>query len=622
MLAYLFLGFSFTFGYLACSFLAGDHLKKNAKLAASFLLGTFLTTWLVFIVSLFGLTLDLALISVFLIINFLAGLVIFQIKKAHLSLSKLNLFDACLIAFCLLASSWIMTKTLSHQGSLLKIGADVWGDMELHFPLARSFAWGENIPPESPFFPNQNLAYHFLFDLTAGILIYLGMKLDVAFNFLGTISLAALLILIFELSQLIFKKGRLFGILSIILFFFNSSFGFLDALRKLKPQSLIDFIEKVWQNNQYLSVNPFQNDLVSICWNLNVYVNQRHLIFAIGFGLMFLFWLISLLRKPEKNYLSFVVLGLLWGMLPFWYAHIFIGLGLVLTVFFVIQKASRKPIFTLLLSGMMVAIPQIFWMTKDIQSSFAFQPGFLATKPLTLKNFISYWLCNLGLSSLTIPIGFLISSKKQKQLFLSFFSIFLIANLFQFNKEMFNNHKFFNFWLILANFYTASLLILLMKKGLKEKILAIVLLLFLCLSGIIDFMVIKNESFLLIQDYPDNQVTTWLKNHTPPQATFLTLGDEMYHPVRMAGRKTFEGWPRYAWAYGYDIEARKERVKNFFKIKDVSLLKVELLKNGIDYIMIPNQIPEGMEIQIDYPLWQDNFKSVYKNQKMEIFTLL
>lgn len=622
MLAISFLFLSFIFGYSIVTLLFKNRLRINGKLAFSFIFGTYLTTWLVFLLISFKLTFNYALsISTF-ILFFLIILNFFQTKKAHFFSLKTKCFEIALLIFSFLASYWLMAKTLGYHNGAIKIGANIWGDMELHLPLTRSFSWGENFPPESPFFPHKNLAYHFLFDFAVAILEYLGMRIDIAFNLLGALSLTALLLLIFNFSQILFKKNYLLGIISILLFLFNSSLGFLDAFRKIDAANFLDLGKKIWTNKQYLSINPFQKDLVSICWNLNVYVNQRHLIFSIGLALVLLSWFLQLLKRSKLSYQTFILLGIFWGMMPFWYTHIFISLGLIFSFFLIVNKIQRKAIFLTLIVGSLIAIPQILWITKDVQSSFAFQPGFLASKPLTLASFSSYWFYNLGLSIFTIIFGFLIATREQKKFFLSFSLIFLIGNLFRFNKEMFNNHKFFNFWFILANLYTAYFLLFLLKTSFKTKILAFILLFFLTLSGVIDFMVIKNEFYFFVPDSPKNQLMFWVKNNTPPKTTFLIINDEMYHPVRMAGRKTYQGWPRYAWAYGYDIKTRKEQVKNFFKIKNASLLRTKLLENDIDYIMIPSQIPENMEIQIDYPFWQKNFKRVYKNQRMQVFAVL
>ncbi|MFC1727502.1 hypothetical protein ACFL0Y_03190 [Patescibacteria group bacterium] len=618
MLAIVFIILSLVLGRLLIAWLAPKYLQESGQLAGGFLLGNFLTTWFAFLIAASGISLNLAVATALVITLIITG-ILFKNKKRKWFFLRFSKADAIILFLSLLIGSWLMTQTLGYQDSKIMISKDIWNDMELHLPLARSFSWGKNIPPESPFFPNKNLAYHFLFDFEAGILESLGMRLDQAFNLLGSLSFAALLIVIFELSQKIFKKSFLLGGLSVFLFIFHSSFGILDALKKIEPNSFFNFLRKIWQSSSYLSVGPFQDDLVSICWNLNVYVNQRHLVFTAGLGITILLIFLSLVKNKDHRPHRFILLGLAWGLIPLWYTHIFIGLGLILATFLILNKNHRLLILMTLVIGSLLALPQLFWLTKDVKGAFAFQPGFLTTKPLTLTSFVSYWFFNLGLASFTIPLGFLLANLRQKKLFLSFLSIFFVANLFQFNQEMFNNHKFFNFWLMLTNIYSAFFLTTLIKKRWFIKVFAIILLFLLSVSGLVDLMVIKNKNLISLPDWPKDKAVLWLKNNTPPKANFLAITDQMYHPVRMAGRKTYLIWPRYAWAYGYDIKKREKTGISFFQTKDPKTLKNNLLKNNLDYVIIPKTDLEKIELSVNRQLWQNYFRKVYEDQRFEIF---
>ncbi|KKQ33995.1 MAG: hypothetical protein US48_C0004G0001, partial [Candidatus Levybacteria bacterium GW2011_GWA2_37_36] len=106
------------------------------------------------------------------------------------------------------------------------------GDFGLHLSLIRSFSWGNNFPVESPFFPGKPFPYHYYFDLLVGLLEKAGLRIDIAFNGISILSFTLLLFLIYKLPQLIFRKSKLLGALSVILFVFHSNFTFIDFFKE------------------------------------------------------------------------------------------------------------------------------------------------------------------------------------------------------------------------------------------------------------------------------------------------------------------------------------------------------------------------------------------------------
>jgi hypothetical protein len=64
-----------------------------------------------------------------------------------------------------------------------------------------------------------------------------------------------------------------------------------------------------------------------------------------------------------------------------------------------------------------------------------------------------------------IPLGFIIAAKNEKKILLSFLSLFIIGNLFQFSPEIAANHKFFNFFIIAGGMFSAYFLHFLWKKN-------------------------------------------------------------------------------------------------------------------------------------------------------------
>ena len=138
------------------------------------------------------------------------------------------------------------------------------------------------------------------------------------------------------------------------------------------------------------------------------------------------------------------------------------------------------------------------------------------------------------------------------------------------------------------------------------------LIFFLILSGIIDFFPIKNDIFVAIEDAPKNEDILWIKENTPPDATFLN-SSYLYHPASLAGRKIFLGWPYFSWSAGYDATKRGREWKNILETSTSGKNFVcnFLIANNIQFISLEKNEPEN--VTIDLSFWKNNFTMVYTN---------
>lgn len=615
MVALLFLLTTSLLGYYLIKFFLGNKFPNaSLLLCCSFIIGVFTSVWIVFGLSFifsFYLAIWIGWESIAICI------LILHLTTKHTSMDIIfSKTDLLILALFLAISALIMRQTLSESAGIIKIGQNVYADFEMHLPLIRSFTWGDNVPPRAPFYPSGKLAYHFFFDFWTAMIESLGLSIATAFNVVSTLAMACFLYILYAFSQHLFSvKSRLIGLLTVLFFFCNSSLGFLDAWKKLQPNGIFDFLVHVWNNRQYLSVQPFQNDFVSITWNLNVYTNQRHLIFGLAVDLILLYLVKNISHEKKENLKYYLFLGLLLGGLPFWQTQSFICFYIVLVTIYLLNLKHKLLLVSIAIATFLAGFQALF-LSSDITNSFSFHPGYLTYLPVTISNFSLYWTFNFGLSIITIPIGFLYARWEAKKIFIGVFLVFIIANIFQFNKEMFNNHKFFNFFIIIGNCFTAYLVyrILRIKLGM---LVVFPLVFLLILSGVFDLAVLKNETFIPVVDYSNNTLMRWVKDNTPPSSVFLVSTDMMYHPIRMAGRKTFQFNPRYAWAYGYNIETTDYLAKQMFAVSspkdEMNLLK----KSSIRYVVIPTYNPAGFNVDSNY--FSSNFQLVYDDGTQKIY---
>lgn len=515
-------------------------------------------------------------------------------------------------------SFWLFSKSFgynSNSGQFL-IASNLYQDFGAHIPFIRSFSLGSNYPAEVSFFASANLIYHFMFDFFASILEFLGLRIDIALNLISTISFSFLIVMIFYFSSELFKSKKI-GFLACILFMFNSSLSFFSFLSN--NHLGFSLISSFWRNSFYLGNGPLGDSTVSVFWNLNTYLNQRHLIFGILFGVWIIYYLLfQISKKIEKRQVIF--LGVLLGFLPFWHISVFLGLGIVFLSLLIIFPDKRRQIIILLLTAFIIALPQVILIKLGSKALISFTPGFLISDKLSVNNFFIFWVWNLGLSIITIPLGFVLSNKLQRKIFLCFLPILITANIFQFGNYMFDNHKFINFWIIFANSYSALVILLMWSRNNLFKALSAVALLFLVISGFINFMVVKNDVFAKIDDYPNNKLMSWVLKNIPNNEIIVTNG-EIYDPASLIGKKIFLGLPRYIYLYGGDPSNRQAEKNKILTGDNVSEIKKITKSYKIKYVIFYKNNFAKNETEGNLILYRKYFKIDYEDGNGVVFEI-
>lgn len=493
------------------------------------------------------------------------------------------------------------------------------GDFGLHLSLIRSFSWGNNFPVESPFFPGRPLPYHYYFDLLVGLLERTGLRMDMAFNGVSIVLFTALLFLIYKLPQLIFRKNKLLGILSVILFIFHSNLTFIDFFRE-KGLSLSTFRD-FWLLPDYIHKGPFDGSIISIFFTLNVYLNQRHLIAAFVISLAIIYFLLAKLIKAQKiSHKTLILLGLVLGVLSRVHALTFFSTTIILFSLFILFRRSRLLLFLFL-----PAAAVFFFHAKDILGQNIghtfFNPGFLSGKPLSFVNFIVFWGMNLGIAIILIPCGFFLSGKKQKLVFLSVFPLFLIGNIFQLSFLVDHNHSLFNLFLIFANFYIAYFLLTILRRyrNLIGETIVIIFVLLLTMSGVIDLMVIKNDFQFHLSDAPSNKFMQWIKTSTKKSDIFLAK-QEILDPITFAGRKNYLGHNYYLAVVGYDYSERLSLVKIYYEVNSPEVFD-KMRKDNISYIAVPRRPTVDFNYNVNIPYLEKYLKRAYQDKNVNIYSL-
>jgi hypothetical protein len=276
-------------------------------------------------------------------------------------------------------------------------------------------------------------------------------------------------------------------------------------------------------------------------------------------------------------------------------------------------------IFTSLVTAA-IAIPQIIPLLHGGVKTVSWYVGYLMHDNLSVWSFLTYWWHNLGLHAVLIPIGFFILPRRAKYVLFPLFIVFIGANLFKFSVEVAASHKFFNFAMILGNMISAFVVVSIGKRvKVAGGIVALLLVVVLTFSGIIDFFVVANDTRGRIPDVQTNEASRWIGQNTPRDAVFLNSG-YLYQPASLAGRSIFLGWPYFAWSAGYP-EDRMPIMDRMYESKDPVVFCGLLREYNISYVTVEHVSGDADLPTIDEQYFFKNFSPVYRNGEYGIFSV-
>src|SRR5881392_1423155 len=298
---------------------------------------------------------------------------------------------------------------------------------------------------------------------------------------------------------------------------------------------------------------------------------------------------------------GFVFSGVLLGLLPMWNSAVFIaaaaGLGLLFLLF-----PLRMQMLALAITSGVIALPQMLYLSTG--SGRANVPkllhwGYTIDHP-TVANVAKYLGFTFGFKWLLIALALVFATNLQRRLFLAFLSLIAVAFCFQFTIEVLANQKFIHIWVIIANLFVAFALwrlwhFSLAGTTLPGKFAAILTTLLIIPGGIIDFFPIHNTGWSEVT-YMNDPLIGWLEKNVAPREILLT-DRFVNHPILMAGRRVFYGWPYYAWSAGYDASNRDRVYTELFENRDPWKVYRLLKENGIKYVGYDNAIRQAQFVR-------------------------
>jgi DNA-binding beta-propeller fold protein YncE len=537
----------------------------------------------------------------------------------------------------------MMFASFNTTGSKLQISNPEYSDFGPNTAIIQSFAVGHNFPTEYPHFSGDRIRYHFLFYFQAGNLEFLGLDPAWSLNLLSITTLVAMLMLVMALGEALFES-RAVGRVGSALFFFFGSLSYIPFLHK--QTSMRGAIQSILHLREFLpTIFPYRGEAWGT-WSQVTFLNQRHFASAIGILLLVLIFLAIQYRAfyakraaaappggtltpgpgalpqgaPEtlsdnatatpvveprrprffdahilrSTVPGFIFSGVLLGLLPMWNSAVFIAAFVILAVLFVLCPL-RVQMVALAITAGLIALPQMLYLSTG--SGRAQMPkllhwGYTLDHP-TASNVTKYLGFSFGFKWLLIALALLFANSLQRRVFVAVSSLLLMAFSFQFTIEVLANQKFFHIWIIIVNLFVAFALWRLWRLSLAGttlpgKLAAILLFIPIIPGGLIEFLPIHNTYWSEVV-YKNDPLIEWLVKETKPREIFLT-DRFVSHPILMAGRRVFYGWPYYSWGAGYDSTKRDRAYLDLFQTKDPRKVFHLLKDNNISYVAFDNAV--------------------------------
>ena len=493
------------------------------------------------------------------------------------------------------------------------VGQSTYGDLSLHLAVATSIV-GAKFPLHNSLMLGATMAYPYLSDSIASTMLLFGMELPAAMAFTGTLMMTltfcgyALLCM-----QLCRRKGA--AIFAFFLLFLNGGFGFfytLDAtVEGYSVTTMWDNLRTVMQG--YYQTPTNQPDPHNIRWvNIicDMLVPQRGILGGWTMLMPALNLLIPpLARRKTHGMRELVLLGLFAGGLPLIHTHSYLALALFSAGACLYCVATAKERWNAfrpwLIYGAIAAalsLPQLFAFTfvqatgSDHFLSVWFNWANNRGNRGLVDTYLWFYLKNVGVPYILILLALLRRKPKgeampddlrqYRLIACGAFVIYLIAELFKFQPNEYDNNKLLYVWFLLCLPMAADYAVEAYGhlRGLSGRRVIACGFLICCFTGAA--LTVAREC---VSDYhayspQDIQTAEYVKQNTPRHSVFLT-GNQHLNPVSsLAGRTVLCSSDLYLYYHGFNTGERRAEIAAFYEDPSAHL---DLLKKyQVEYIYV------------------------------------
>ena len=469
------------------------------------------------------------------------------------------------------------------------------GDLPFHFQVTMSFAAGGNFPPEDPTYAGTGFAYPYLADFLGAMFVGLGASLAEAY-FIENLVLGLALVAILYRVTLVLTGDRLAAWITPAIVLFSGGLGFVQLLGDVaaSERGVFGVLFALPQDYSISPDGPYRwgNAITTLL------VTQRSLLFGLPVALMSFILLWRFVHEPADRALrSAVAAGILTGVLPLIHAHSFVvvlGTAFFIGLFFRQWRDGKtRPWAVYVLVALALALPQIWWSTKDSIADAGTFFGFEFGWDHRDQNPLWFWFINTGLFIPLAVIGAWWPARDGRPrlvprallLFsLAFLVWFIVPNIAKLAPWVWDNIKVLFYAFIGFVPIVALVVARLLRGGRAWALAGVAVLLVLTLAGGLDvWRVVSGQTSYQEFDADGIAIAATIRDQTPPRA--LVLHAPTYDPpVFLTGRRSLLGYTGYIWAHGLEYADREADIKRIYAGDPAA--DALIAQYGIDYIVV------------------------------------
>lgn len=283
-----------------------------------------------------------------------------------------------------------------------------------------------------------------------------------------------------------------------------------------------------------------------------------------------------------------VLIGMIVGLGTFWNGALMIAALLILGSAIVWSRHRLDLIVACAIATALALIEARFFITSGKGVGPHFQFGFIAETP-SVRGLAIYFVTLLGLLVPVLALMMIILRPRGKWLLASLLVPLAFASLFAFTPDVAVNHKFVNASVRIASLFAAILVVWLFDEGKFARGAAIVLVLGLTVTGVVDLISFWNfNEEKRTHDLADPFIA-WAIRDTSPHSIFASA--PIYHNrAYLTGRKSYLGLPYWAESAGYDVPPRMEALKRLYQGGNPEEIRRIVQKAGISYTIVDDSV--------------------------------
>lgn len=401
-----------------------------------------------------------------------------------------TLFYGISIVLFTSVSSFLFFYTFRISDNMLINGYSVFSDLSPHTAMTSSFGVSSNFPTQYMHYSGDGIQYHFFFYFFCGILEFLGFPIDYAINVPSIIAMVCCFMLLGLLGVLLSGRRMTF-FFAPVLVLFRSSFNVFSSFANMMRHQygVTRSINVLLHQFNWFDQSPYDSWGI---WAINVYANQRHLMFGVSMILILVILFVPYVRRlcisiasdgksfiigknawlPRKDdpispYKNLILACILVIVMPYIHGSALIA-GLLILFGMAIVSENRLSYLLVAVCAVVSSYIQtrIFSGSYKNMVKFSLQRGFVSNESSFGSPF-KYLIYITGFTLISafiyVVIRLILDIVKKRPVYrpLLFIS-FLLPLVFAFNVkvslEMLANHKFIQISLIFVDIFVAALL--------------------------------------------------------------------------------------------------------------------------------------------------------------------